>query len=51
MDELKKLKEQFAALNEVIYLQLHHYNKCNEKLLQQLKEIKESIEKLEREGA
>ena len=47
-DNLKSLKEQFAALNEVIYTQLHLNNRLNEELVAKLEEIKKKIEEIER---
>lgn len=47
-DNLKCLKEQLAALNEVIYIQLHLYNKLNEELVKKMEAIKKQIEELEK---
>jgi hypothetical protein len=47
-DNLKSLKEQFAALNEVLYIQLHLYNKLNDELVQKLEKIKKQIDEIEK---
>lgn len=49
-NNLKSLKEQFAVLNEVVYIQQHLFNKVNEELVEKMEKIKKEIEEIEKES-